>query len=306
MGIETYLHELADSSQPIRVAKLSNLNGLSAEERREFEQAWRDFEPDRRLQVLNRLNELAEDNPELNFAVVHLATLRDLDPRVRVAALNGLWDYDGRDLIPTLVDLMQTDEDTGVRATAAMNLGRFVVLGEFDSLRPSDVTLMEEALAEAINDPAEAEEVRARALESIGARSEPWVADLIADAYGSGSHRLQASAIHAMGRSCDPDWLPDVIEQLQSDDPELRYEAATAAGMIADEAVVPHLAFLVHDDDTEVQETAIEALAEIGGSEARAVLMRLLSSGDEWVQDAAREALASMELAGADDPDEPD
>jgi len=306
MGIETYLHELADSSRPIRVAKLSNLNGLSADERRQFEQAWLDFEPERRLQVLIRLNELVEDNPELNFDAIHIATLRDPDPRVRVAALDGLWEYPGRELIPILIDLMQSDEDTGVRATAAMSLGHFVVLGEFDSLGASDVSLIEEALSEAINDPAEAEEVRARALESIGARSEPWVADLIADAYASGSHQMQASAIHAMGRSCDPDWLPDVIQQLQSDDPELRYEAATAAGMIADEAVVPHLAFLVHDEDSEVQETAIEALAEIGGSEARAVLTRLLSSGDEWVRDAAREALASMELAGADDPDEPD
>jgi HEAT repeat protein len=109
-----------------------------------------------------------------------------------------------------------------------------------------------------------------------------------------------------MGRSCDAEWLPDIIQQLQSDDPEFRFEAATAAGMIGDETAVPYLGFLVQDEDSEVQESAIEALSEIGGSEARAVLMRLLSSGDEWLQDAAREALASMELAGADDHDEPD
>jgi HEAT repeat protein len=306
MGIETYLQELADSSRPIRVAKLSNLSQLSDEERRELEEAWPDIEPERRLQLLRQLNDLAEDNPDLNFDAVHLATLRDPEPRVRMAALDGLWEYDDRALIPVLIDMMQSDDDMDVRATAAMSLGHFVVLGEFGSLSPADVALMEEALAGAINDAAEAEDVRARALESLGARSEPWVADLISDAYSSGSQRMQASAIHAMGRSCDVDWLPDVIEQLQSEEPELRYEAATAAGMIADEAVVPHLAFLVHDEDAEVQETAIEALAEIGGSEARAILMRLLSTGDEWVQDAAREALANMELAGADEADEPD
>jgi HEAT repeat protein len=306
MGIETYLEELADSSRPIKVAKLSNLNQLSGEERGKFEKAWPQLDTNRRLQVLRQLNELADDNPELNFEAVHLATLRDPDPRVRMAALDGLWEYEGRELIPVLIDLMQADDDEGVRATAAMSLGHFVVLGEFGSLSQADVARMEEALTETFNDTAESEEVRARALESLGARGEPWVADMISDAYSSGSHRMQASAIHAMGRSCDAEWLPDVIQQLQSEDPELRYEAATAAGMIADESVVPHLAFLVHDEDAEVQETAIEALAEIGGLEARAVLVRLLSTGDEWVQDAAREALANMELSGTDDSDDPD
>src|SRR4029077_11478132 len=108
------------------------------------------------------------------------------------------------------VEMMQSDEDSGVRAAAALSLGRYVVLGEFGNLRPSDVTLVEDSLTEVINDLAEAEEVRARALESIGARSEPWVRDLIADAYATDSHRMQISAIHAMGRSCDAEWLPEV------------------------------------------------------------------------------------------------
>lgn len=306
MGLEGYLEELADAGRPLKVSKLANLSQLSADERDEFDRAWPDFDPDRRLQILQQANELADDNPELNFDSVNLISLQDADPRVRAAALGGLWEYDERDLIPVLIDLMQADDDATVRSAAALGLGRYVVLGEFGSLRPSDLTAVEDALTEAINDGAEDEDVRARALEAIGARSEPWVRDLIADAYASGSHRMQVSAIHAMGRSCDSDWLPDVIQQLQSDDPELRYEAATAAGMIGDEAAVPHLSFLVHDEDTEVQETAIEALGEIGGAEARGVLVRLLNSGDEVAEELARDALASMDLAGAVDDDDLD
>ncbi len=299
MPLQAYLEELADLSRPIRVSKLANLNQLTPEERAEFERAWPDFDAERRLQILTQLNDLAEDNPEFDFNAVHLVSLADPDPRVRTAALEGLWEYDDRDFIPVLIDLMHGDEDVGVRAEAALGLGRYVVLGEFGNLRPSDLAVVEDALTEAINDSAEAEEVRGRALESIGASSEDWVRDLIGDAYSSGSHRMQVSAIHAMGRSCDAEWLPDVIQQLQNDDPELRYEAATAAGMIGDEAAVPHLAFLVHDEDGEVQQMAIEALAEIGGSEARSILERLVTSGDERAEDAAREALASMEMAGA-------
>jgi HEAT repeat protein len=306
MGLEGYLEELADSGRPLRVSKLTNLTQLSSEERSEFEQAWPGFDVDRRLQILNQLNELAEDNPELNFDAVNLAALEDSDPRIRKAALEGLWEYEDRDLIPVLIGLLHDDDDVDVRAAAALSLGRFVVLGEFDGLRPSDVSAVEDVLTETINDLAETEEVRARALESIGARSEPWVRDLIADAYSTDSHRMRVSAIHAMGRSCDEEWLPEVILQLQNDDPEIRYEAATAAGMIGDESAVPHLSFLVHDEDAEVQEVAIDALAEIGGAEARAILQRTLTSGDPVAQDAAREALATMDLAGASGDDDAD
>jgi HEAT repeat protein len=305
MAIQGYLQELADTGRPVKVSKLTNLNELSPDERREFERAWPEFDAERRLQILSRLSDLSDDNPELNFDAIYLSSVHDADPRVRIAALEGLWEYQDRSFIPVLIGAMQADEDSRVRAAAAIGLGRFVVMGEFGELRASDRAALEDALTEAINDLAESEDVRGRALEALGAHSEPWVRDLIADAFSSGSHRLEVSALHAMGRSCDVDWLPEVIQQMQNDDPEFRYEAATAAGMIADESAVPHLAFLVHDEDGEVQETAVEALAEIGGPEARAVLVRLLSSGDEWLQEAAREALATMDLAGADD-DEPD
>ena len=306
MNLQTYLAELANSGRPLLASKLANLSQLSPEERDEFEALWPRIEPDRRLQILGMMNELAEDNPELNFHTVDFVSLHDPDPRIRAAALDGLWEYDERDLIPVLIEFLRGDEDAHVRAEAALGLGRFVVLGEFGSVYPPDLTLIEDALSESIGDAAEAEEVRARALEAIGACSEPWVSDLISDAYTSGSQRMQVSAIHAMGRSCDADWLPDIIQQLQNDDPEVRYEAATAAGTIGDEAAVPHLAFLVHDEDSEVQQVAIEALGEIGGPEARGVLLRVLSSGDERAGEIAREALASMELAGAAGEDELD
>src|SRR5947199_10226715 len=105
MGLQGYLEELADAGRPLRVSKLADLSQLSSEERDEFEQAWPDFDPDRRLQILQQLNELAEDNPELNFDSVNLVSLNDMDPRVRVAALGGLWEYDERDLIPVLIEL---------------------------------------------------------------------------------------------------------------------------------------------------------------------------------------------------------
>jgi HEAT repeat protein len=307
MLVESYLRELADCGRPLKIAKLTNLSALTCEERQVFAALWPQIDPERRLQVVQQLNELAEDNVELDFSGVFWECLSDSDARVRVTAIDGLWEYEERDLIAPLNALLGSDEDVQVRAGAALALGRFVVLGEFGSLRPSDVTAIEDALTATINDAAETEEVRARAIEAIGARSEPWVRDLIAEAYNSGAHRLQVSAVHAMGRSCDAYWLPDVIQQLHSYEAELRYEAAVASGMIGDKRAVSHLSVLMNDMDSEVQEMAIEALGEIGGSEARAVLTRELNHPEERVRTVVREVLSSMDLAGAlgdDDFDE--
>jgi HEAT repeat protein len=308
MSLDSYLPELADTGRPLKTAKLTNLSHLSAEERAALARVWPGIDPERRLQIVQRLNDVTDDNPEYDFSAVFIACIEDADSRVRAAAIEGLWEYEERDLIPILVERLHADADADVRAAAALALGRFVVLGEFDGLRPGDLSTIEDVLTETINDSAEVEEVRARALEALGARSEPWVRDLIADAYASGEHRMQVSAVHAMGRSCDSYWLPDVIQQMQSDDAELRYEAATAAGMIGDEGAVPHLVFLIGDEDSEVQEVAIEALAEIGGSDARTALSQQLHNPDERLREAAREAIAAMELAGAleDDDDEDD
>ena len=306
MSLGTYLDELADTGRPLKTARLTNLTQLSDGERRDFGAKWALIDPERRLQIVQRLSDLAEDNAELNFDTVLMQCLTDPDPRVRSAAIEGLWEYEERDLIAPLLDLLRHDEDARVRANVALALGRYVVLGEFERLQPADLTAIEDALAETAHDPAEPDEVRARAIEAIGARSEPWVRDLIAEAYTSGVQRLQVSAIHAMGRSCDADWLDEVLEQFRSDDAEMRYEAATAAGMIGEERAVPELVDLIDDEDSEVQETAIEALAEIGGPEARGALKQRTRHPDARIRELAGEALASMELAGTpvDDDDE--
>lgn len=306
MSLDTYLPELADTSRALNTSKLTNLSQLSPEEREDFKRAWARIDPERRLQVVQRLSDVADDNVEYDFSGALIECIQDLDARVRAAAIEALWEYEERDLIPVLVERLRSDEDADVRAAAALALGRYVVLGELGSLRPRDLSTIEDVLAATINDAAETEEVRGRALEALGARSEPWVRDLISDAYTSGLHRMQVSAVHAMGRSCDSDWLPDVIQQMRSDDPDLRFEAATAAGMIGDEDVVPHLASLIDDEDSDVQEVAIEAMAEIGGSDARSALTRQLNNPEERIREAAREAIASMELAGAIDDEEDD
>lgn len=291
MNIRTFLDELSDTSVPLKAARLIALSALGEDERRELAAAWPSLPLERRRAVLEQLATLAEDNPELDFDAVFLSVLEDADADVRRLAIEGLWERQDRDVIPLLIRLMRDDPHAQVRAAAALALGRFVLLGEFGDLRPRDAVAVTDALRAVVNDAAESPDVRGRALESVGACSQPWTRDLIHDAYDGGDDRLMLSAVHAMGRNADSYWLPTLMSELESADPQMRFEAAAALGEIEDEEAVSSLVELLDDEDSEVQEAVLHALGQIGGDEAREALQARLRDPDERVRAAAQEAL---------------
>ena len=294
MSLEAYLEELSDLQRPLVVSKLTNLSNLRPDELPIFRSAWASTALERRRQVVDRLADLAEDNVELNFDGVFTNGLVDPDADVRLACVRALWEHEERDLIPMLLQLMRSDSDARVRAEAALALGRYVVRAELDDLRASDARAIDEALRDVINDRGEVTEVRARAVESLGARSQQWVSAVIEEAYASPERRLRLSAVHAMGHNCDPRWLLTLIKELSSDDAEMRFEAASACGSLADEEALPYLVPLLDDEDAEVQEAAIEALGEIGGQRAKAALEECLNRSSPRLREACRAALAQL------------
>ncbi len=296
MSIQSYLDELADERTPLRTARLSRLSHLEGADRDRFVTGWPALPPPRRVAVLERITELADDNPELNFDTVFTTALRDHDAAVRRLAIEGLWEDQEREVIPDFVDLVQRDPDESVRSTAALALGRFVLLGEYGDVRPRDLVLVTDTLRSVAADPAESPDVRGRAVEALGASSQPWARDLIEDAYSSGDDRMVASALHAMGRSADSYWLPTLLQELDSGDPVLRYEAAGALGAIGDDEAVPYLAEHLDDEDGEVQEAAIASLGEIGGDDAIAALRSRLQMDGVAQQDAIEAALEQAEF----------
>lgn len=314
VALDTYLQELADPATPLSAAKLTALSNLGPAEASQFFDVWVALPDERRQQVVRELVDLAEDNVELNFDAVLLRTLADADAEVRRTSVQGLWEHNGKSLIDPLIGLLQSDDDASVRAEAALALGRFVLQAEFDVLRSQEGEKVEQALTQAFEDEGEIAEVRGRALESLGARSELWVRELIEEAYDSGDRRLRISAIHAMGRSCDSEWLTELVPSLEDDDAEVRFEAATALGSIGDESAVVPLIPLLEDEDAEVQRATIDALGQIGGGAAKAALAALAGRVDESAREPVLAALAEADFADdplgvrvlADDDDEDD
>ena len=297
MEFVSYLDGLKDPDTQLSVTGLQQLDALEPEQAEAFRSAWPEIVLERRRQVIHQLLELTEDSIDLNFDAVFFAAMEDGDAAVRRDAVRGLWEYEESDLIPSLLRLLERDEETEVRAEAALALGRFVLLSTLGNLREHHYQKVEQGLRWTIENELEVEEVRARALEAVGASCRPWVSEAIEEAYGGEVVRLKISALHAMGRSCEPRWLPVLIEELANGDPEARYEAATALGSLANRKAVDHLAPVLDDSDPAVQEAAIMALGQIGGSEAKALLRPLLGDSSPSVQEALADALAEADFA---------
>ena len=295
MSFETTLADLADPAKRPTSQQLVDFSNLDAAEVAALEEVWGEIEPLRRYRLVHDLADMTQDNVELNFDAVHKLALRDEVPEVRRAALAGLYEYEGRDLINPLATALREDPDVDVRREAAIGLGRYALAGELGYLREGDISTVREALIESTEDLEEDERVRARAIEALGALSGDETDNLIESIYHEDSLWLKVGAVDSMGRSANEIWLPLVLRELQNPAPEMRHAAAFAAGEIGEEEAVPALRHMARSDpDHEVQTVAVRAIGAIGGVQARVALKSLLYEGDDDLRETIQETMTEM------------
>lgn len=302
--ISRLLKTLSSGADPssTEIAALSALGPVDLPRVRE---AWEALAPGRRESLIARAAELADDDVSLDFLEMARLAMTDPDPAVRRRGVESVWESEDRHVAADLTWILQNDTDEDVRAAAANSLRGFVLrreLGEFDALQGDQVVAALRARVEAVD---EEPQVRARALEALGFRSEPWVDSLITNGYYHSDPRLRVAAVHAMGASADEKWLEYVYEAMQSDDPEMRYEGATAAGSIASEEATDSVAVLLDDEDSDAALAAVTALGEIGGERAAQYLREFAGRAPDGFEGSVREALElalyGMEGASAED-----
>jgi len=295
LTLEEILRHLAEADKPLSSTTLTELSDLDRAEVLSFLKTWRTLSTERRIDIVNRLVEMGEDNFELNYESIFRALLRDESPDVRLTATSGLWESEDPLLINPLIRLMKEDSSEEVQAAAATALGKFAMLAEYKKLRPVYAESIGSNLLGVINDKTKPLEVRRRALEAISPLSFPGVTQAINTFYRSPEIKFKISAVYAMGKSCNISFLPLLKKELLSSDAETRYEAVTALGEMGEEEAIPYLADLFEDPDVDVQMAVIHALGQIGGAQARKHLQTALKSESEATREAAADALDELE-----------
>ena len=295
MSLERCLQHIIEEGTPLSYPALIELSDLTPAELGRVARTWFKMPTEHKQKVMERLVEMAEDNAELDFSAVFKMCLKDADELIRQKAINGLWEFEDRSLMVSLVEILKGDDSGQVRAVAAMAMGKFASLAQDGKILSRDGELVKGSLMKALRDDNEWLEVRRRALEAVAPFNSPDVNKYVHWAYDSDDLNLKSSSLHAMGKTGEPQWLPLLVRELQNPSPPIRYEAANACGELDEEEAAPHLIPLLQDDDFQVQLATIGALGGIGGSLAERALRNCLKKGDPILEDAARSALENIQ-----------
>lgn len=291
------LEKLRKGDKP-SVASLKFLSDPTPEDRAILREVWPSIPLNQRARIISALATIAEDNIDYHFRRVFINALEDSDAGVRKSAIEGLSEDTSTLLLGRLLTLLRDDPDESVREASAIALGRFTFEAQCNKLGiPADTNRLRSTLIQSANDRSEDEDVRRRAVESLGYyNGDREVQELIAEQYKQGEEHAQ-SAVYAMGRTTDKEWWPIVLHELNNSRPAMRYEAAHAAGELTLEEARPRLIDLIEDDDLEVRLSAIWALGQIGGKPASDALTLATKSDNPAVREAAQEALQEIAFA---------
>ena len=110
---------LLDNEKPFSPTYLHRFSDLTSENVKKLNEIWLQITTQRRISLLEDLEELSDHDTLVSFEDVAKIALHDPDPKVRVVAINLLWENDDDSLGPKFIEMMQKDPDEVVRAAAA-------------------------------------------------------------------------------------------------------------------------------------------------------------------------------------------
>lgn len=301
LDLHNALNEIATSDDQPSADSLSALSALDEGSVNSFIKIFSRLDEGQRRRAMRHLVKQAERDFMLDYDAIFFRCVDADDPEVRRYAIDGLWEYERKDLIVPLLERLRSDSFAYVRASAAMALGRYVFMAECDELSARQAGEIRDALVSVVEDDYEEVRVVRRAVESLAyINDDKEIRSIIERAYAHDDPEMRASALFAMGRHAERRWADIVITELHSEEPGLRYEAARASGELGLREAISRLIELAEGSDGEVQAVSIRALGQIGGQRARRALEEYERSDSAAVREAAADALEELDFAEGD------
>jgi HEAT repeat protein len=253
---------------------LEGLSGLSPEQLARLKPIWDKLNASYRLLLMQMLIDASQHDTLLIYDDLGIMNLDAAEAEIRKTAIEMLVYTQSYSLMEKLLNMAQHDEGLEVRIEAVKELGRFVLLGEYEEIPENWAKKIQLVLLDIHKAQANDLNLRRFALESLANATSDEIISLIEAAYHSNHVLLQISAIVAMGNSCDLRWESSVLQELENTDTDFRREAVRAAGSIQSEEAVPRIIEILAEDDLDSDERdwIIWALGEIGGEKATDIL----------------------------------
>jgi HEAT repeat protein len=292
------LDVLMDSKKSIPQGHLKLYSDLDPKSLQLFMDAWRNVEPKRKRQLLEKLEAHFEEDTLVSYEEIGRALLDDADPEVRARAMGLLAESEDPKLVGKIVDIFLTDSESAPRLAALNLLGEYLLLGEYEKINEKLGHRIEDALISVIRSEDSAD-LRRHALEILAFSSREEVPALIESASERSDPAWVASALRAMGHSQDERWNGNILEKLLDEEPIIQAAAIEAAGALSIQESTPLLIQVLDDEETEddAVAAAIWSLSQIGGDEARTYLVGLADqTDDEELSEFLEEAIENLDF----------
>ena len=283
LDFNSVLDTLINEGEAFPPALWNQFSDLTVREVKLLKEKWNLVSVKRKVALLQDLASLMDYDFQVNFDIFAKFCMDDDEPMVRASAVRLLFEYDNKDMIDPMLDMLENDADEEVQAMAATMLGNYVYKGEIDELSNADKVRVEDALLRMIDETL-AVVLQRRALEAVAFSSREEVAPLILAAYEKPEKDWKVTALFSMGRSANQQWAPYIMRNLESDEPELLFEAIQAAGEMYLENALPKISEIAEQGeelDQLVRMAIARALENIGGAESIAILNKML----DWAVD---------------------
>lgn len=283
--IKKVVDALLELDQPFPAQYLHIFSDISKSDLRAIGKIWGAIPVQRRINLLTDLEILMESDTLVLCDEMAKFALGDTDPNIRSRAIKLLWECNDPNLAHRFLDLLQNDPNIIVQNTAAMALGKFILLGELDEVPKVLYETINSSLIEIFRSDI-SKNVKQEILKSLGYTSNPQIISMIKESYKNPDLSWQLAAVIAMGRSADDRWAKEILEKLESPDSfqPIRFEAVIAAGDLEIQAARPILLEMFEEDqeDEDINHQIIWSLSKIGGEGARQALeKRLETSSNE-------------------------
>jgi HEAT repeat protein len=284
---------LLDNNRPFSPRYLHKFSDISSTDLEALKKIWLQVTLDRRVALLEDLEELVEADTVVSFDEVARFAMSDPDGRVRTTAIRLLWESDDIRLVPVFTKMMLEDKEEIVRAQAVSAIGLFIYVGELDAIPSFSHHKIENDLLSVLKGT-DTPLVRRRALESLGFSSREEIPALIRKAYNENDPQWAASALFAMGRSADQQWEESILNNLDHSDSDVQIEAIRAAGQLELGSAREALLKMIEEYeelDVDLRAAVTWSLSQIGGEGVHEALDKLFEDIEdedeaEYIEDA--------------------
>jgi hypothetical protein len=281
ISIQSIIDALLNVDETFPPKYLYRLSDLRAEEVNSIRKVWADIPEWRRRALIEDTESMFERDYLLSYESLLRIGIQDQEPQIRFICLRSLSGYEVPDLVSDFIEIMNSDPDPEVREIATSMLGKYVYMGETESISHHKLERITESLLTVFNS-GEQQTIRRKALEALGYSSNDNIPQLIKNAYRSTDPEWKASAINAMGKSYIKQFARIIIKELDSLHENIRLEAIRAAGELEISEAAPKLIDNLEDSNMDIRLTSVWSLSQIGGSGVKRSIEALL---DEDVTD---------------------